>query len=130
VELMERAHAISPQFVEAARWLGQLYIENGQLEKAEEYYVNIVQVYPGDAEVRYRLGRIHMELGRPDEAIRDLQYAIELDRSYRDAYLALADTYTRLGMVPERDAVLRSWLQVEPSDAGVRAFLEKYGGSQ
>jgi Tfp pilus assembly protein PilF len=130
VELMERAHAISPQFVEATRWLGQLYIENDQLEKAEDYYANIVQVEPGDAEVRYRLGRVHMELGRPDEAIRDLQRAIELDRSYRDAYIALADVYTRLGMAPERDAVLRSWLQVEPGDAGVRAFLEKYGGSQ
>ncbi len=130
VRLMERAHAVSPQFMEATRWLGQFYIESGQIEKAEAYYVDATEEYPADAEMRYRLGRVRMIAGKLDQAIADLRHAIELNRSFRDAYLALADVYARLGKLAERDAVLRSWLEVAPDDRAVREYFEQQRRSQ
>jgi tetratricopeptide (TPR) repeat protein len=130
IELMERSLAISPQFVDAARALGDFYVEGGRLDKAEPYYKGLLAQYPADPEVRFQLGRIHATTNRLDLAVEDFKRAIELDRTYRYAYLALADVYTKMGRLPEREAVLRAWLQIQPDDAMVREYLEKSGGVQ
>ncbi len=130
VELMERSMAISPQFVDAARALGDFYVEAGRLDKAEPFYKGLLAQYPADPEVRFQLGRIHATANKLDLAVEDFRRAIELDRSYRYAYLALADVYTKMGRLPEREAVLRAWLQIQPDDAVVREYLERNGGAQ
>ncbi|UCF78331.1 MAG: DUF2723 domain-containing protein [Candidatus Eiseniibacteriota bacterium] len=130
IQEMERSHEISPQFVDATRWLGQFYMEGGQLERAEKHYMDLLAEHPGDPEMHYWLGHVHSSMERWDDAIVDFRRAIELNRSFRDAYLALADVYTSRGMSAERNAILRAWLQIKPDDARVRDFLDKYGGSQ
>ncbi len=127
---MERAQQISPGFLDAKRWLGTFYLENGEFEKAEQHYLALLEEYPGDPQIHYQLGLVHSAMERWDDTIADFRRAIELNRSFRRAYEALADTYTRLGRGDERNAVLRAWLQIKPDDAEIRDFLEKYGNQE
>jgi hypothetical protein len=60
-------------------------------------------------------------------AIDDFRRSIELDRTSRYPYIALADVYLRQGKIAERNAVLKAWLEIQPDDAAVRQYLEKNG---
>jgi Protein O-mannosyl-transferase TMEM260-like/Tetratricopeptide repeat len=127
IELMERARTISPTFPDAERALGEFYLEAGRLDKAEPYYVGLLAKYPADPEVRFQLGRIYAATNRLDLAVDNLKRSIELDRTFRYPYIALADVYAKQGKMAERDAVLRAWLEIQPDDAAVREYLEKGG---
>ena len=127
IELMERARAISPTFADAERALGDFYVEAGRLDKAEPFYNGLLAKYPADPEVRFQLGRIHAVTNRLGLAVEDFKRSIELDRTFRYPYLALADVYARQGKLAEREAVLRAWLEIQPDDAAVREYLEKGG---
>ncbi|KPJ60018.1 MAG: hypothetical protein AMJ46_08785 [Latescibacteria bacterium DG_63] len=127
---MERSHQISPQFKDATRWLGQFYLESGELDKAEQHYLTLLDEYPADPEIHYQLGVVHMEMERWDDAIANFRRAIELNRSFQHAYYALADTYAGLGKWAEREAVLRAWLQIRPDDARARSSLEALRGQE
>ncbi|MFH0779017.1 MAG: DUF2723 domain-containing protein, partial [Candidatus Eisenbacteria bacterium] len=127
VKEMERAYEISPQFTEAAARLGQFYLEAGQLDKAERHYGLLLSQYPDVAPLHYDLGRTHLAQGKTEVAIADFRKAIELERTFQDAYYVLADTYMRLGMTSQRDAVLRAWLEVSPEDTTVRSYLDRFG---
>ncbi|MCX5800920.1 MAG: DUF2723 domain-containing protein [Candidatus Eisenbacteria bacterium] len=124
VKELERSHEVSPMFVDAARWLGQFYAESGQMEKGERHYLELVKQYPADAEIRYRLGAVHVAMGKLDAAIQDYKGAIELDPTFRSAYAGLHDVYARLGRFAESKAVLSAWLQIDPGDEEVRRYLE------
>jgi hypothetical protein len=130
VKEMERAREVSPIFVDAARALGQFYIENGQVDKAERHYLSLINEYPADAEMRYWLGRVHFTMRKMDQAIQDYRRAIELEPGFRPAYMGLADLYTTVGKPEERNAVLSAWLQIQPGDVEIRNYLEKYGGTR
>jgi tetratricopeptide (TPR) repeat protein len=130
IRFMERAVEISPQFVEAVRALGEFYVEAEKFDQAEQYYNRLVVEYPADPEVWFQLGRIHAVTNRLEQAVGDFKRAVELDRTFRYAYFGLADTYTKMGKLPERDAVLRAWLQIQPDDSTARNYLEKHVGQQ
>jgi len=130
VKEMERAREVSPVFVDAARWLGQFYAENGQAAKGEQHYLNLIKEYPADAEILYRLGGVHVAMGKMGEAIQDYRRAIELEPTFRSAYAGLHDVYARSGMVNEGNAVLRAWLEIDPGDEEIRGYLERQGASQ
>ena len=130
IELMERSLQISPGFADAERSLGEFYMEANRLDKAEPFYNGLLKKYPADPEVRFQLGRIYAETNRLDLAVESLRRSIELDRTFRYPYLALADVYTRQGKLADRDAVLRAWLEIQPDDAEVRGFLERNGGAK
>ena len=130
VKEMEKSREVSSIFVDAARALGQFYIENGQVDKAERHYLSLINEYPADAEMRYWLGRVHFVMRKMDQAIQDYRRAIELDPGFRPAYMGLADLYTTVGKPEERNAVLSAWLQIQPGDVEIRNYLEKYGGTR
>lgn len=56
---------------------------------------------PTDPEARIYLGAVYRNIGRYDEAIAQLNKAIELDRQRPDAYYELALVYEKTGRTPE-----------------------------
>ena len=130
VKELERSREVSPYFVDAARWLGQFYAENGQAQKGERYYLDLLKEYPSDAEIYFRLGGVHMMMGKLDSAVQDYKRAIEIEPTFRGAYAGLHDAYARLGRTGEANAVLRAWLEIEPGDQEIRNFLLKQGALQ
>ena len=67
------------QFLETGTELGFAAYEAQNLEVALEYYKAVNEVVPDDVETLTWLGRIHLELGQPNEARPYWQRASELD---------------------------------------------------
>jgi len=127
VKEMERAHEVSGMFVDAARWLGQFYLESGQPDKAEKFYLSELKEYGDDAGMHLGLGRVYVTNNKLDQAVSEYKRAIELEPALRDPYLALHDVYVRQGRITESNAILNAWLQIEPGDQQIRDYLEMQG---
>lgn len=57
--------------------LGNLYHEKQDFKKAEETFVKIVSLNPKDFEARFKLGRIHLDHGRLDEAFAQFEPLVD-----------------------------------------------------
>ncbi len=54
--------------LQALSFMGNLYFEDHNYQKAEETYKKIISIRPKDVEARVKLGRIHLQGGNLDEA--------------------------------------------------------------
>ena len=69
------------------------------------------------------LGGLHAERGELDEAAREFQTAIRLNRWFGPAYVALADTRRLQGDEGVAEAALREGLLAAPADAELHGAL-------
>jgi hypothetical protein len=65
--------AIAPQVPEGYEWLGNVYLKRNDLVTALTYYQEAVQCAPGIYRPRNNLAGCLLELGRPAEALQQLQ---------------------------------------------------------
>jgi len=74
-----------------ARWgrFAMICEANGIIGAARDAYAVAASLDDSDAKWRYRLALVEARSGRPDDAIRDLRRAIELDPTYGPAYRRL-----------------------------------------
>ena len=79
--IVERREAIARLHAEALILMGRLLIDQGQTEEATRTYEEALKVLPLREDVRRELIRSYMELGRTDDARRQL--ALIEDRAYR-----------------------------------------------
>ena len=79
-------------------------------------------VDPDIPEVYWALGFVHARSRRYDQAIQSLQRAIELNRSYADAYALMGGIYTYIGQPARSIPLLRTALRLNP-DGGYLYFL-------
>lgn len=130
--LYARALALDPQFARAYAGLAMTYAmehryrgragSSSELDKALELARTARMIDPDVPEVHWALGFIHAQARRYQPAIRSLQRAIELNRSYADAYALMGGIYTYIGE-PERSIpLLRRALHFNP-DGGYLYFL-------
>ena len=71
-----------------------------------------VQTAPTSFEAWYALGLKQQENEREDQAILALSKAIQLEPDYRDAYLALAVSYTNEGEKEAANTMLEKWIDL------------------
>jgi tetratricopeptide (TPR) repeat protein len=74
--------------------LGASLETQGKLEEAADAYRDLVRDHPS-ARAHNKLGAVLVELGRTDEAVRELQAAIAMDPGYADARRNLAAVHAR-----------------------------------
>jgi hypothetical protein len=103
--------------------LGDLYFQQGKLEKAEASYRAALERDPQDIDTRAHLGQCLLRGKRPAEA-RPLLEGVVAENSKHDygySQMALAETLTALG---ETDAALVRWQQVADSHSYPRAKVQ------
>jgi DNA-binding winged helix-turn-helix (wHTH) protein/TolB-like protein/Flp pilus assembly protein TadD len=71
--------------------------------------------------VHWALGFVHVQSRRYDKAIASLRKALELDRSYADAYALMGGIYTYIGQPAKAIPLLRTAMRLNP-DAGYLYF--------
>lgn len=79
------------------RMLGQLHLQDGEAEKALEYYEEALSL-PGATEevqrdIHFNMGIAQQQLGRLSRARASFRKALELDSDYGPAYIAIGDLY-------------------------------------
>ena len=92
------------------------------LERAQELAESARLMDPDIAEVHWALGFVHAQSRRHEQAIASLQKAVELDRSFADAYALMGGIHTYLGEPEKSIPLLRTAMRLNP-EGGYLYFL-------
>lgn len=130
--LYAKALELDPQFARAYAGLAMTYAmdyryqpsarSSAPLERALQLAETARSIDPDIPEVHWALGFIHAQARRYDKAIESLRKAIELNRSYADAYALMGGIYTYNGQAARSIPLLRTALRLRP-DGGYLYFL-------
>jgi DNA-binding winged helix-turn-helix (wHTH) protein/TolB-like protein/Tfp pilus assembly protein PilF len=131
-ELYMKALELDPQFARAYAGLAMTYameyrydarVESpAPLDRASQLAQTALAIDPDIPEVHWALGFIQAQARHHDLALRSLRRAIELNRSYADAYALMAGIYTYTGQAKRSVPLLRKALRLHP-DGGYLYFL-------
>ena len=90
IDAYEQALKIAPNKVEALLNCGTLYYEQGNLEKASEYFGRAANSDPENSLAHANLGSVLDELGKTEEARQHLRLAVRFAPNHPDARYNLA----------------------------------------
>jgi hypothetical protein len=103
--------------------LGDIYFQQGKLDKAEQSYRASVEREPEDEDALAHLGQCLLRQKRPQEAKPLLEGVASKNptHDYGHTLMALAETYQALG---ESDKALQTWRQVTENHSYARARVQ------
>jgi tetratricopeptide (TPR) repeat protein len=114
IDAYERALRIDPAKVEALLNCGTLHYEDGNFERASEYFTRAISSQPGSALAHFNLGSVLDEVGDADAARKYLRQAVRLDPNYPDAEYNLAYVCEKLGAIAEAREHWQAYLKLNP----------------
>jgi tetratricopeptide (TPR) repeat protein len=127
-EAYRSAIAVNPRHARARNNLGQILERDRKLEEAAAEYRQALQSQPTFRLARFNLGRMLLALGRPGDAIVELQPIVEPRDAEAPRYLfALATAYVRNGDRAEgiRWAADARQLALQHKDTTLAAAIER-----
>ena len=92
---LDKAIAIDDTFLSAHKWRGIVCGEMAQYEEAVESFGAAILLDPMNADLYVRRAKMYSALGKPDDALRDLNFAYELAPGARRTLLYLGDAYQK-----------------------------------
>lgn len=117
IEDVEDALDERPGTPELLSYLGNLYREHEEHERAIAIFEDLVTHDPDNDRHHFTLGAAYDEGGRKDDAIECMKRAIELNPRNAAALNYLGYTYADLGVhLTEAEALIRRALDIEPND--------------
>jgi DNA-binding winged helix-turn-helix (wHTH) protein/TolB-like protein/Tfp pilus assembly protein PilF len=128
--LYRSALELDPKFARAYAGLAMTYAMDyrlrdsarASLDRAFELARTAREIDPDVPEVHWAMGFVQAQARQHDDAIRSLQQAIVLDRSFADAYALLGGIHTYTGQPARSIELVRTALRLNP-DAGYLYFL-------
>jgi tetratricopeptide (TPR) repeat protein len=112
----EAALRLSPELSELFAPLGILYIEKGEIAKAETLLLKSVSSDPTNSENQYFLGLVRYKQNLNQEAIESFNQAIKLDPTNANAHYYLGEVYDRLDKDKEAIASYQKSLELDPKN--------------
>jgi len=122
IRLFNEALELDPLMAEMRSWQGLAYQYAGQFEKAADAYRTTLSLSPEFTGGHYRLGRALLKMGKPVEALAEIQQ--ETGRVYLNTGLAMA--YYVLGKHEESQSALDDLIEKDADTAAVQ-IAEVYG---
>jgi len=115
MDAYERALRIDPAKVEALLNCGTLHYEDGNFEKASEYFGRAISAQPDCALAHFNLGSVLEEVGDVHSARQHLRQAVRLDPNYPDAQYNLAYVCEKLDAFAEAREHWQTYLKLDPA---------------
>ena len=94
--------------------LGETYLKEDNLEEAQKYFKNSIEIFPKDESLAYNVGEIYFSKGRIDEAISYFEIASGIKPDWGKPYLKLGYAHLNKGDMEKARANLAKFLEVEP----------------
>jgi len=115
IDAYNRALRVDPAKVDALLNCGTLHYEDGNFEKASEYFVRAISLQPDSALAHFNLGSVLEEVGDVEAAREHLRQAVRLDPNYPDAQYNLAYVCEKLGAFTEARGHWRAYVKLDPT---------------
>lgn len=113
-EKCDLALRIYPQFLRALIFLGSVYGQNGNAQRAAGILEYAVRLYPNDASAEYNLALAYEALGRAADAVAAYRRALEVEPDLVPAYENLGAALYAQGQPENAIEMYRQGLQVNP----------------
>ncbi len=102
-------------YAEVSLRFGKWAFQEGLLGEAEAAFRKVSRFYPISYAAHYWLSLTFAEQGKPEEAIREAEAAVQLNPEDGDAYHHLGRMYWRMGRLQEAEQALAQAVRIEPS---------------
>lgn len=123
-----RALAIEPELQQALVNLAHLCREAGDLAEAEPLLASAAALEPSNPLHWEALGRVRVQLKRPDEALVAFRAWLDCDRARLDPYINLAGVEIVRGDLAAAEKWFRAALELLPGDSTLRHMLAAVRG--
>jgi tetratricopeptide (TPR) repeat protein len=114
IEAYDRCIEADAKNVEALLNCGTLHYEDGNFEKAAEYFEWALDVDENSALAHFNLGSVLEDMGRVEEARQHLRQAVRLEPEYCDAHYNLAFVCEKLGAIFEAREHWAVYVKLDP----------------
>jgi len=107
--------------------LGSLYLQKEDLQKAQDYFTQSLELSPEDPVAAYNVGEIFFSNQRIDEAIKYFELAIQIDKSWPAPYLKLGYIYLNKAEYDKSIENFSKFIQLNPDNPevpNVRRMIE------
>lgn len=94
--------------------LGETYLKEDNLEEAQKYFKNSIEIFPKDESLAYNVGEIYFFKGRIDEAISYFEIALRIKSDWGKPCLKLGYAYLNKGDMVKAKESLTKFLELEP----------------
>lgn len=107
-----------PESAELVFYLGALYEENDDYQKAETLFRQALVLTPDDTELLFRLGVVYDKMGDKQRSIEQMQKVIQIEPDNFNALNYVGYTYADLGInLDEAERLILEALKYKPDDA-------------
>ena len=98
-------------------------LNSGKLEEARDIYQGLVAADPYDSVFHCHLGSVLLRLGKPDEALKEFDAALQYNIANVDAFAGRGEIRLAQGSLKEAVADLRKAIELDPE--GKRASTKR-----
>jgi choline-sulfatase len=123
IDPLRKAIALDPEDMFAHYELGVALYETGDLKTAAGHFEIVTSRMPKWADARYSFASVCARIDRVPDAVRELHAALDLEPEHFRANLLLGRILTLQGQADQAVPYLRKAVNVQPSDAEARQFL-------
>ena len=109
-----RALQADPQRVDVLLNCGTLHYEDGNLEKASEFFERALALDSSNELAHFNLGSVLDEIGKPEAASEHLRIAVRLRPDHADAHYNLAFVCEKLHALPEARRHWEAYVRLDP----------------
>jgi tetratricopeptide (TPR) repeat protein len=114
---LQKATRVYPDYYEAHRTLGQLYMDNSQWEKAEASLRQAVRIDPKAVPALSSLGEVYRREKKYEEAQKTLEEALKLDNNSWESNFTLGRIYWELKDIAKAGRYVARSIELQPNVA-------------
>jgi Tfp pilus assembly protein PilF len=114
---LQKATRIYPDYYEAHRMLGQLYMDNSQWEKAEASLKEAARIDPKAVSALTSLGEVYRREKKYEDALRILEEALKLDNNSWECNFTLGRVHWELKDIAKAGKYVARSIELQPNVA-------------
>jgi len=116
IDLYHKALIIAPNYDNALRDLGVVYLLERNYKEAEKYLSRCLEINPNHADANFFLGKVYQEEGRLQEAVELYKKAQEIWPGNLEISFNLANILQNLGRIEESIKIYEAMLKIVPEN--------------